>query len=53
MNLPIDQLEPYLEAKLLTDEKALLLDRIKERIEKEFLWRTLLMKLGCRVTVLC
>ena len=34
LNLPIDQLEPYLEAKLLTDEKALLLNRIKERIEK-------------------
>ena len=34
LNLPIDQLEPYLDAKLLTDEKALLLARIKERIEK-------------------
>ena len=34
LNLPIDQLEPYLDAKLLTDEKALLLERIKERVEK-------------------
>lgn len=34
LNLPIDQLEPYLDAKLLADEKNLLLERIKERIEK-------------------
>jgi ribosomal protein L3 glutamine methyltransferase len=34
LNLPVDQLEPYLDAKLLADEKSLLLERIKQRVEK-------------------
>lgn len=34
LDLPIDQLEPYLDAKLLQEEKELILSRIKERIEK-------------------
>ncbi|MDD3266093.1 MAG: 50S ribosomal protein L3 N(5)-glutamine methyltransferase [Burkholderiales bacterium] len=34
LDLPIDQLEPYLDAKLLQSEKELILFRIKERIEK-------------------
>lgn len=34
LDLPIDQLEPYLDAKLLEDEKKLILERIKLRVEK-------------------
>lgn len=34
LDLPIDQLEPYLDAKLLQSEKELILFRIKERIDK-------------------
>lgn len=34
LDLPIDQLEPYLDAKLLQSEKELILSRIKERVEK-------------------
>lgn len=34
LDLPIDQLEPYLDAKLLPEEKKLLLERIRLRVEK-------------------
>lgn len=34
LNLPIDKLEPYLDAKLLDDEKQLILSRIKQRVEQ-------------------
>lgn len=35
LNLPIEQLEPYLDARLLAEEKALILERLKLRIEKK------------------
>jgi len=34
LHLPIEQLEPYLDARLLADEKELIFSRIKERVEK-------------------
>lgn len=34
LNLPIDQLEPYLDAKLLDEEKELILTRIQRRIDE-------------------
>lgn len=35
LNLPIDQLEPYLDAKLLAEEKAQILENLKLRVEKK------------------
>lgn len=32
LNLPLDQLEPYLDAKLLDEEKSLLIDLIEQRV---------------------
>lgn len=34
LNLPVTQLEPYLDAKLLPEEKSLIIERIKMRVEK-------------------
>ena len=34
LHLPVDQLEPYYDARLLEDEKALILARIKQRVEE-------------------
>jgi ribosomal protein L3 glutamine methyltransferase len=34
LHLPIDQLEPYLDAQLLDEEKSLMLARIKQRVEE-------------------
>ncbi|RTL01118.1 MAG: 50S ribosomal protein L3 N(5)-glutamine methyltransferase [Proteobacteria bacterium] len=35
LNLPIDQLEPYLDAKLLAEEKTQILENLKLRVEKK------------------
>ncbi|RTK96859.1 MAG: 50S ribosomal protein L3 N(5)-glutamine methyltransferase [Neisseriaceae bacterium] len=34
LNLPVTQLEPYLDARLLPEEKSLIIERIKMRVEK-------------------